>query len=345
MRITLILFFLSASLMSCNQPGSQKISEQENAQPPFTPATACLLDEISYCTHAEDSLKKYLPAWKMVWNPAPLNGTYAFVATDGTSYAVAIRGSVIQFSWAAFDNWIYQDLNVATQKDWPHTDSAGLAKVSEGVYDAWQNLCLLKDTVLHKTLWQLLDSVTNRDTPLFITGHSLGGNLATVYASWLVSRFKTEGHSKKNMNVITFAAPAAGNTLFAADFNKKFPASMRYENTNDMVPKFPVASNVGNLGSLYSPAPAASEISVGYKFLTIKMSTFFTTVDFALRALEVSNGNSVYTQTNGPGIAITVPLSGKNKTNDILSWFAEAAYQHSLAQYAAHLGAPVINAE
>jgi hypothetical protein len=42
---------------------------------------------------------------------------------------------------------------------------------------------------------------------------------------------------------------------------------------------------------------------------------------------------------------ITIPLSGKNDTNYPVSWFAEAGYQHGMAQYAAALGAPVIDCD
>jgi triacylglycerol lipase len=339
MKYSLLLFCFASLLITCKEPGTKKTSEKK---PLFTQVTACVLSEITYCRNPQDTLRKYLPGWNIIWNPVAINGNYAFVATDGSNYALAIRGSLLEFSRAALDNWIYQDMNVATQKKWSFTDSIPGAKVSQGAYDGWQNMNNLKDTLISKTLWQFLDSVTTTNTPLYITGHSLGGNLATIYASWLSSNFKTAGHPRTNINVITFAAPAAGNAAFADDFNKKFPLSMRYENTNDMVPKFPVANSVGDLGNLYSPVPAASDISVGYKFLTVKLSTVFTTLKFALKGLEITNGNSVYTQPNGKGNAITIPLSGKNKNNEIADWFAEAGYQHSVGQYAVSIGAPVI---
>jgi hypothetical protein len=342
---SLLFFCLAFLLFGCQQSDTKKTTEQKNITPSFSAATACILSEISYCSHPKDTLHKYLPEWNIAWNPVAVNGNYAFLATDGSNYALAIRGSLLQFSWAAFDNWIYQDMNVATQKNWAFSDSLQGAKVSQGAYDGWQNMNNLKDSLTGKTLWQFLDSITTINTPVFITGHSLGGNLASIYASWLITNFKTTGHPRNNINVITFAAPAAGNALFAADFNKKFPRSLRYENTNDIVPKFPVANDVGNLGNLYYPVPAASDISVGYKFLTVKLSTAFTTIKFALQGLEISNGNSVYTQPGGAGNPITVNLSGKNKTNEITDWFAEAGYQHSMEQYASAIGAPVIKSQ
>lgn len=283
-----------------------------------------------------------MPGWTLIWNPKAVNGNYAFAATDGFHYAVSIRGSLIEFSWAAFDNWIYQDLNVATQRKWEYTDSMQDAKISQGAYEGWQNLQQLKDTATGLSLRQLLDSMIRPETPLHITGHSLGGNLATVYASWLYTDQKKKGLQPGRINVITFAAPAAGNTQFAGDFNKKFPQAKRYENTNDIVPKFPVAEQVGDLGKLYHPLPDAEKIEVGYKILTIRLSSFFVTMELALDAIEIANGNSEYMQPCGNGNLITVPLSGANKSNNITGWFAEAGYQHGVARYAKALGAPVI---
>jgi hypothetical protein len=340
MKTIIAVSLITLLFFGCKQTDSKKNSFFSKAS--FSAATACMLSQISYCDNQQDSLHKYLPKWSIVWKPQAINGNDAYVATDGTNYAVAMRGSLIKFSWNAFDNWIYQNLNVAVQKSWEFTDSSIAAKVSLGAYSGWQNINKLTDSSNGKTLWQFLDSVTTLNTPIYITGHSLGGNLATIYSSWLYTNFKKAEHPHDNINVITFAAPAVGNKLFAEDFNKKFPQAMRFENTQDIVPKFPVAEAVTDLKNLYKPMPAATEITVGYKILAIKLSTFLSTLPLAMKALETTNGNSVYTQTNGAGNPITIPLTSKNNTNTMEAWFAEAAHQHSIVQYAKAIGAEVI---
>jgi len=321
-----IVFFLS----TCKQ--------KEKTEKPDT-ITACILSEITYCNHPKDSLTKYLPGWTIVWNPTDRDVNYAFVATDGINYALAIRGSLFQFTWSAFNNWMYQNLNVAIQSKWKYTDSTS-AKISRGSYEGWQNISNMKDSLTGKSLWQFLDSAVSANTSITITGHSLGGSLATVYASWLEWTFKSNNHLYKNIDVITFAAPAAGNAAFAGDFNARFPNAMRFENINDIVPKLPVVNKVNELGTLYNPFPSASKVDVGYKFLTIKLSAAFNLASLALSGLEIKNGNSIYTQPNGKLIKIN--LSGRNMNNEAADWFAEAGYQHSIEQYAANLGAPVI---
>lgn len=316
--------------------------KQESEKTISSIKTACILSEISYCSDPENKLSQYLPGWKIVWRPAAVGGNYAFVATNGTDYAISIRGSLLEFSDAAFNNWLYNDLNVADQKDWNYSDSGSHARISEGSYLGWENMNKLTDINDGKKLWDFLQTIP-ADAPVLITGHSLGGNLATVYASYLWWQWKQNEHTRANMNVITFAAPASGNEGFAESFDKAFPHSLRIENSNDMVPKFPVADKIDQLGNLFSPDPSAASISVGYKNLTTPLSNVFSLMKGAMNLLRITNGISPYVQTNGDGNMITIPLSGKNNSNDAAAWFAEAGYQHGMAQYAKAFDAPVID--
>jgi hypothetical protein len=169
--------------------------------------------------------------------------------------------------------------------------------------------------------------------------------MATVYASYLWWKFNEAKHPKDNINVITFAAPAPGNKSFADDFNTKFPSSERIENTNDIVPKFPCSNKISALSDLFSASLSATSISIGYKDITTKLSSVFILMGTALDLLELKSDFSGYTHTNGNGKLITISLSGKNVNNDAPGWFAEAGYQHGMAQYSSVIGAPVINCE
>ena len=343
-------FLVALILIACDQQGSKQLSSTSQKKDSvdvknISTIQACILSELAYCKEPEKQIGQYMPGWNIVWDPLPVGGNYAFVATDGNVYALAIRGSLIQFSWDAFDNWIYNDLNIAYQKDWPYTNNVSGARISQGAYAGWENLNRMTDKKTRKSLWSFLQANVSDKKPLTITGHSLGGNLASVYASRLWKRFKDAGHQKDNINVITFAAPAAGNESFANDFNTKFPNSLRIENINDIVPKFPVSGKVSDLGSLYAAAPSAAEITIGYNNANVKLSSVFITMSAALDLLRITNGISPYVQTNGLGDLITIKLSGKNSKNEIMDWFAEAAYQHSMECYAQQVGAPVIKCD
>jgi triacylglycerol lipase len=330
------VFSLLILFISCKENQAKK----ESNDILFSNALACTFSEISYCTQPQDTLDKYLPGWKITWNPESINGNYAFVASKGEKHVIAIRGSVLAFNEDAFENWVKQDLHVAVQENWPYTDNADGAKVSQGAYDGWQNLVNLKDKQSGRSLKQFLDSAVTKEIPLLITGHSLGGNLATVFASWLDHEMKKENKQLKNLSIITFAAPAAGNTVFAADFDKRFPNAVRIENTNDIVPKFPVALAIDKLSELYSPSPAAKEIEIDFTLISFKLTRVFDVIKLSINGIEAVNGGSKYAQLKGS--LINIPLSGKYNANTVENFFAEAGYQHSVEQYANAAGAPII---
>jgi triacylglycerol lipase len=338
----LSVIFLSFILITgCDQKTTGK---KESAKPAFTEITAATLAQITYCTNPEEKLNTYLPQWKIVWNPTPVNGNYAFAATDGSTYAIAIRGSLIEFNWDAFSNWIYHDFNIACQKKWVYADSTDDAYISLGAYEAFENMEKMRDTATGKSLWEFISTAVKEENKIVLTGHSLGGKLASVYASYLNNKFKTAGKIKPAINVISFAAPAAGNQSFADAFNKTFPNAVRIENKNDLVPKFPVSGRMSDLKNLFSSGPSAAAIDVGYKGFTIKLNTAIGFIATAMNIIDITNGGA-YAQIAGDGKLVSIPLSGKNNTNNIESWLAEAKYQHGMAQYAKFLGGPVIDCE
>ena len=337
MKFLSFFLLLSFFFAACNDSTSEKNMTTADADV----KTSCVLSQLAYCSAPGELIEKHLPGWKIVWNPEAVNGNYAFIASNGTTYALAIRGSLLEFSWNAFQNWFYQDLNIAEMKRWAYTNSKDKGEIAQGAYNGWMNLNLMKDKRNGQFLFPFLDSVTKTDTPLLITGHSLGGNLATVYASNVWQHFNTVNSTKAHMNVITFGAPAAGDKLFAADFETKFPNAVRIENTNDIVSKFPCKGKIADLGNLFSSSLAASKITVGYNNLTTSLDKVFDLMNAALVVLAIKNGGNAYTQPIGH--LITVPLSGKNQKTNIDDWLKEAAYHHSMEQYAKSLGLPVIS--
>jgi hypothetical protein len=336
-QLTCILFL--CLVLAC-QTG-KKTAEQAKH---FTDATACIFAQLAYCNNPQQPADKYLPGWKIIWDATALNGNHAFVATDDYNYVIALRGSLMEFSWDAFENWINQDLNIISQESWTYSAISG-AKISTGAYRGWKNLIQLKDKKTGMDLLTFLKEKVDKDNPLYITGHGLGGNLATVLASYLATQFKEANRVQSSMNVITFAAPAAGNEAFADDFDKKFPQSVRIENERDIVPKFPCSSAITGLGKLYTDSLSANNISVGYQNLSVSLATALKMISSGITLSEYTNGFSHFKQTGGKGVSIAVKLSGKNNTNMISSWLSEAGYHHGIAQYATALGAPVIKCD
>ena len=73
------------------------------------------------------------------------------------------------------------------------------------------------------------------DYQVRVTGHSLGGALATIAAMDIHDNLGIE-----NVHTITFASPRVGNHDFAQQWNDRLAeSSMRFVHENDIVPHIP----------------------------------------------------------------------------------------------------------
>src|SRR5262245_13311397 len=103
-------------LLSCkDRNGTSENSKQRSQEDVqknfgFSDVNACIFSEIAYCDDPQQQLDKYLPGWKVAWNPNAVKGNHAFVAESDDTYVIAFRGSLISFTQDAFYNWIYNDL-------------------------------------------------------------------------------------------------------------------------------------------------------------------------------------------------------------------------------------------
>lgn len=88
----------------------------------------------------------------------------------------------------------------------------------------------------YPSMWEVVERIFNNPNyysqtdQVFVTGHSLGGALATLAALHI-------GHLKNCQPIVyTFASPRVGNSGFARYFEKMVGNSFRIANTEDMVP-------------------------------------------------------------------------------------------------------------
>ncbi|HEX5706925.1 MAG TPA: lipase family protein [Pyrinomonadaceae bacterium] len=318
---------------------------------------AMTLAAITYCADIKGALQQYLPDWQLVWLPdKDVNGNYAYIARHkrASQYAVAIRGSLLDFSWAAFDNWFKQDFNVFEQVDWTYPSSSQKPKISQGSADGLNDLTSLVQTNPggRTTMLQyLMANAVAQGASIVVTGHSLGGNLTTVFAPWLLYQIKQAGKTPPTLfPVFTFAAPTAGNTAFAAAYDASFPNSWRYYNVLDIVPRGSMPSTVMTIGELYTPSPLASQISVTYDGVTLTFAEAIDAIAAAIGASEIyPNGFSFYSQTNTKrGSVPLTPDSSYCPVTDksdplIEQWFEKAGCEHGHNTYLQLLGAKPVN--
>lgn len=316
-----------------------------NSGQPAQASTAVWLCFLTYSSNPSGDIGTYLPSWQIVWNGLETpDGNYAFIASDaaGDTFALAIRGSLppqdIFEKWDAFANWILEDLNVMKQTDWTYAAAAG-AVISNGAYLAFDNMQHMQDSLgSGLSLIQFLQQkVIGAGKQLLITGHSLGGNMANVYASYLVSQITTPGYVDNNLSLFTFAAPAAGNAAFAQDLDNKLPDAYHYQNVNDIIPNCPVADRLILTGLLYIPKPAAADITTTFEDVTVSLQEAFLMLGGIFLLYK-------YQQESRNYFIFGTALYKDYEAPTLRDWFLQAGSQHALSNYATFLGVdlPVI---
>ena len=140
--------------------------------------------------------------------------TQCYVMSDDANVVVIFRGSDTANDWLANFQAVYDPGPL--EGTWVH----------EGFQDA------LYPGVMAIT--KLLDQAMTGDKKLWVTGHSLGGALCSLYAGMLIA------NSYSVYGVYTFGSPRPGNKDFRKALNEKIEGPhYRVVNAGDIVPHVP----------------------------------------------------------------------------------------------------------
>lgn len=140
--------------------------------------------------------------------------TQAFVASNEEAIFIAFRGT----EYANFQDWIV-DLKVKRVRHPWGSVHTGFKEALDLVWDFVLE-ALEEFAAPHKTIW--------------LTGHSLGGALATLATDRLLQA-DIEPHG-----LYTFGQPRVGNKTYAKKFNQLFRhRTFRFANNNDIVARLP----------------------------------------------------------------------------------------------------------
>ncbi len=291
--------------------------------------TAVSLSAIAYESDIPAALARQLPSWQAEWlADRPVDDNMAFIARSGDAeYAVAIRGTLMQFQAQNVENWI-EDLDVMRQVSWPPGDAE--SKLSHGAHTGLDGLQRIVDSRSGSTVSMrdfLLARAKNSPIRIAVIGHSLGGTLATVLASWLHDEFTGAGVDA-SFSVWTFAAPAAGNAHFASRYDEVFAStSFRFVMEFDVVPTFPLPHEMISMTRTY--------------FDGVDHDEFCRLTDLALqgcaRGIEASEfvHGSHYAHTNEREGCIRVEVDGvaKPPVSTVSAWLQAVASRHSVDRY------------
>uniref|UniRef100_A0A6T6NJ98 Fungal lipase-type domain-containing protein n=1 Tax=Rhodosorus marinus TaxID=101924 RepID=A0A6T6NJ98_9RHOD len=159
----------------------------------------------------------------------------AMVGKTATRLVVAFRGTKtlrnmkldVKISWS-------QVVNVFKVLEDNTAHNCKRAKVHTGFSKAYKGISSQLKS-------KLLDSGVAKSLPILVTGHSLGGALATLFAFDLVLDDPDVG---KRLSVTTFGSPKVGNNYFRKMYDERVRCHWRVELAPDMITRLPLAPYV-----------------------------------------------------------------------------------------------------
>ncbi|MGO4725277.1 MULTISPECIES: lipase family protein [unclassified Inquilinus] len=185
--------------------------------------------------------------WSLAWGPAqdPAEANLVYVATRNApgpngltclSLAVVVRGTDVNVSLQGLWDQIVEDLGADSQQAPPWTAPSDVL-ISSGTAAALTRIGGMSSggQSLVDFLAGFYDTAANKQVPMQVTGHSLGGCVTTVVAPWLQAMLGQQGLSPAIVPY-TYAGPTAGNQAFADAFHSAYPTARCYQNTLDVVP-------------------------------------------------------------------------------------------------------------
>lgn len=167
------------------------------------------------------------------------DNSQAWVVGNADHLVVAFRGTESPATLDGIKDWLLTDamnlLIVPEGRLGTDFIAAGVgARFHKGFMDA---LAEIWSPLLAKVQAELAAA----DRPLWITGHSLGGAMATL-AGWLFLRKMIPVHQ-----MYTYGAPMIGNAAAARALDQEYSGKMfRYVNAPDPVPRLPTMSLIAN---------------------------------------------------------------------------------------------------
>lgn len=163
---------------------------------------------------------------------------YVLTKNEGDGYKVVVvfRGTEMDFK-DIFTNLRFLTIGYTCSKSLLRliTKTISIRRVHRGVLGAYLDLAYTKERKNGKKIGihSILDGLDKPIKKIYVTGHSLGGAMATICALDLIER---KSITKENLHMINFGSPRVGNYWFVRYYRRKVVNSWHLANTDDPVP-------------------------------------------------------------------------------------------------------------
>jgi hypothetical protein len=296
----------------------------------------------------------------LVWlGISPDLANLVYVARDSRAaarFAVVARGS----DWDFLEDWV-DDFDVICTHDWPTAIPANPAiYVAQGSWDGLQALLSATSNVFDPTQpsyspptplapflqAQAIQGADSTDLDLYVTGHSLGGAMATVLGLWLADTAATWGllANKVNFKTYTFASPTVGNQAFVNYYNGQTAnqqsqwQAFRVYNEQDAVP-FAYANLIGVPGD---GVPLTFDFTLELTALLAGINAALLLAGVSYVQVESVSGGTALGLNNHPP-SPQWPPSCNDPAGDWSDFGCWVGYEHDHNTYLFLLGAATVD--
>lgn len=203
----------------------------------------------------DSNIQGYVGTWSVVWGPIEKlsdvhrceNTMYIAYNEVLDTYAVLIAGT----DTSSVTDWAMEDFNVWDKKPWPYYTAPNKAQqpnISKGAFNGLTDLTNLVDPDHNRTAMQYLQDIGAVN--VCVSGHSLGGTLAPLYALYLGSKI-----NGLNLSCVPVAALTCGDTNFVTYYNSTTVGqnTVNIANSMDFIPHLFEYTLVEELKKLYAP--------------------------------------------------------------------------------------------
>lgn len=144
-------------------------------------------------------------------------------------------------------DWFSEDMPVTQQSRWNFGGA-----ISQGSMTGFEKLNALTSSGKNLLTFLHEEFANNPNMTINVAGHSLGGALTQVYASYLKGSIKNSDQKSPRVEAWVYAGPTAGNSEFATKLVQHLEGYHAYNNAYDLVPHAWQADSLAQACAIYN---------------------------------------------------------------------------------------------